>query len=464
MSSSRVELPPPLSRRRFVESLCGGFGAIGLAGMLAPQLGGAPRIGGGPAGPHFAPKAKRVIFLFLTGGPSHLDMFDPKPALLKHAGERPESADLRTERMTGGLLPSPFAFQRHGQAGTYVSELLPKLSGMVDDMAVIRSMYTFNPTHTPARNLIHSGNIASTRPTLGAWVSYGLGTENQNLPGFVALSPSSRGGSLWRSGFLPAEHQGTHFDNSQTDPEQMIQYLRNAKLDAAAQRDQLDLLQALNREHRAETGEDAYLDGRIQAMETAYRMQFEALDVFDVRQEPEKIRQEYGSTPFASGCLLARRLVERGVRYVHVYYGPGQPWDDHKEINSKLRERCPDMDQAAAALLLDLKRRGLLEETLVVWGGEFGRTPVSEAGDGRDHNPYGFTMWLAGGGVKGGVNYGATDELGFQAVEDRVSVHDLHATILNQLGFDHERLTYRYAGRDFRLTDVHGRVVREVLA
>jgi hypothetical protein len=289
MSSSRVELPPPLSRRRFVESLCGGFGAIGLAGMLAPQLGGAPRIGGGPAGPHFAPKAKRVIFLFLTGGPSHLDMFDPKPALLKHAGERPESADLRTERMTGGLLPSPFAFQRHGQAGTYVSELLPKLSGMVDDMAVIRSMYTFNPTHTPARNLIHSGNIASTRPTLGAWVSYGLGTENQNLPGFVALSPSSRGGSLWRSGFLPAEHQGTHFDNSQTDPEQMIQYLRNAKLDAAAQRDQLDLLQALNREHRAETGEDAYLDGRIQAMETAYRMQFEALDVFDVRQEPEKI-------------------------------------------------------------------------------------------------------------------------------------------------------------------------------
>ena len=455
--------PATLSRRAFVESLCGGFGAVGLAGMLGANAASAAAATG-PLGPHFAPKAKHIIFLFLTGGPSHIDMFDPKPALQKYAGQRPESVDLRTERMTAGLLPSPFEFQRYGEGGVEVSELLPNLAGVADDLCVIRSMYTFNPTHTPARNLIHSGNIASTRPSLGAWLSYGLGTENQNLPGFVVLSPSVRGGSLWRSGFLPAEHQGTHFNHSEVDPEKMIRYLRNTKLSPEAQRKQLDLLTALNRDHRAASGPDAFLDARIQAMETAYRMQFAALDVFDVRKEPDAVREEYGSTPFANGCLLARRLVERGVRYVHVYYGPGQPWDDHKEINKKLRERCPDMDQGAAALLRDLKRRGLLDETLVVWGGEFGRTPVSEAGDGRDHNPYGFTMWMAGGGVRGGLSYGNTDEFGFQAVENRISIHDLHATILNQLGFDHERLIYRYAGRDFRLTDVHGRVITELLA
>ena len=427
--------------------------------MLAEDLGAATE----PVGPHFAPKAKNIIFLFMTGGPSQVDMFDPKPALLKYEGQRPENVNLRTERMTGGLLPSAFKFTKHGESGIEVSELLPNLAGVVDDLCVIRSMYTFNPTHGPARNLIHSGNIAATRPSLGAWVSYGLGSENKNLPGFVALSNSSSG-RLWRSGFLPAEHQGTHFDHSETDPEKMIRYLRNGKLDAEAQRQQLDLLTALNQDHRARVGRDSFLDGRILAMETAYRMQFEALDVFDVRQEPERVREEYGATDFANGCLLARRLVERGVRYIHVYYGPGQPWDDHEHINKNLRERCPDMDQAAAALIRDLKQRGLLDQTLVVWGGEFGRTPVSESGDGRDHNPYGFTMWMAGGGVKGGLVHGASDEFGFQAVEDRVSIHDLHATILNQIGFDHERLTYRYAGRDFRLTDVHGRVVSEILA
>jgi len=453
-------MQPSLSRRAFVESLCGGLGAVGLAGMLADDLAGATT----PIGPHFAPTAKNVIFLFMTGGPSQVDLLDPKPALLKYEGQRPDNVDLRTERLTGGLLPSPFEFAKHGQSGIEVSELLPQLAGVVDDLCVIRSMYTFNPTHGPARNLIHTGNIAATRPSLGAWVSYGLGSENKNLPGFVALSNASSGGQLWRSGFLPAEHQGTHFNHSETDPEKMIRYLRNGQLDADAQRQQLDLLTALNQDHRASVGQDAFLDGRILAMETAYRMQFEAMDVFDVRQEPVKVREEYGATPFANGCLLARRLVEKGVRYVHLFYGPGQPWDDHKEINKNLRERCPDMDQGAAALIRDLKQRGLLDETLVVWGGEFGRTPVSESGDGRDHNPYGFTMWMAGGGVRGGLAYGASDEFGFQAVENRVSVHDLHATILNQLGFDHERLTYRYAGRDFRLTDVHGRVVSEILA
>ena len=452
---------PSCTRRRFVGSLCGGLASVGLAGMLQESLAAAgPR----PIGPHFAPRAKQVIFLFMTGGPSHMDLLDPKPALLQYQGQRPESVDLRTERMTGGLLPSPFEFRRRGQSGIEVSELLPHLSGVVDDLCVIRSMHTFNPTHGPARNLIHSGNIAATRPSLGAWVSYGLGTENRNLPGFVVLSPGRRGGNLWRSGFLPAEHQGTHFNLEQTDPEEMIQYLRNSRLGPVAQRKQLDLLQALNRDHQQRVGGDAYLDARIQAMETAFRMQFEALDVFDVRNEPDSVRDEYGASPFANGCLLARRLVEQGVRYVHIYYGPGQPWDDHKDINKNLRQRCPDMDQASAALIRDLKRRGLLEETLVVWGGEFGRTPVSEAGDGRDHNPYGFTMWMAGGGIRGGLAYGATDEFGFQAVQDRVSIHDLHATILNQLGFDHERLTYRYAGRDFSLTDVHGTVQGDLIA
>ena len=449
---------PHFTRRAWIESLCGGLGAAGLEAMLADSLNAAPRLG-----PHFAPKAKHVIFLFMTGGPSQMDLLDPKPALAKYSGQRPSSVDLRTERVTGGLLPSPFAFRRHGRNGIEVSELLPKLGSIIDDVCVLRGVYTFNPTHTPARNLIHSGNIASTRPTLGAWISYGLGTENANLPGFVVLSPGPSGGSLWRAGFLPAEHQGTHFNHSVAEPDKMIQFLKNTQLDAAAQRKQLDLIQALNKDHAATFGADGFLDGRIQAMETAYRMQMAATDVFELKSEPEKIRADYGSTPFANGCLMARRLVERGVRYVHLYYGNGQVWDDHAGINKKLRERCPDMDQAAAALITDLKRRGLLDETLIVWGGEFGRTPVSENGDGRDHNPYGFTMWMAGGGIKGGIAHGQTDEFGFKAVEGRVSIHDIHATILNQLGVNHEKLTYRYAGRDFRLTDVQGEIVRDIL-
>ena len=344
-----------------------------------------------------------------------------------------------------------------------MSELLPKLASMADDLCVVRSMYTFNPTHTPARSLFHSGNIAATRPSMGSWISYGLGTENQNLPGFVVLSPGGGGGAGLRSGFLPAKHQGAGFDDSVTDPQKMIRYLRNPQLDAPAQRKQLDLVQQLNRDHEQVVGEDEFLEGRIQAMETAFRMQSEATDAFDLRGEPASVREEYGTSPFANGCLLARRLVERGVRAVHVYYGPGQPWDDHSRINQNLRGRCPDMDRASAALIRDLKRRGLLDETAVVWGGEFGRTPVSESGDGRDHNPYGFTMFMAGGGFKGGTCYGATDEFGFRAVEKRVSIHDLHATLLHVLGIDHEKLTYRYAGRDFRLTDVYGQVIGDLL-
>jgi hypothetical protein len=409
-------------------------------------------------------KARHNIVLFMQGGPSQMDLFDPKPALQKYAGQRPPEANLRTERTTGGLLPSPFTFKKHGRAGIEVSELLPNLAAMVDDLCIVRSMYTFNPTHGPARSLMHSGNIAATRPTLGAWLDYGLGSENQDLPGFVVLSPGGGAGPNARAGFLPARHQGIGFDCSQTEPDKMIRYLQNRQLSTAEQRRQLDLVQELNRDHEKTFGQDEFLEGRIQAMETAYRMQFEATDAFDLSQETKGVRDEYGNTPFANGCLLARRLVERGVRSVHVYYGPGQPWDDHNNINKNLRGRCPDMDRASAALIRDLKRRGLLDETAIVWGGEFGRTPVSESSNGRDHNPYGFTMFLAGGGFRGGLCYGATDELGFRAIENRVSIHDLHATLLHVLGIDHEQLTYRYAGRDFRLTDVHGQVIYDLLA
>ena len=447
----------PISRREMIRSLGAGLGSVALCGMLADeQARAAPS-------PHFAPKAKHNIVLFMPGGPSQMDLFDPKPDLHRYAGQRPDSVNLRTERVTGGLLPSPFAFAKHGQSGQVLSELLPNLAKLADDLCIVRSMYTFNPTHTPARSLFHSGNIAATRPSMGSWIAYGLGTENQNLPGFVVLSPGGGGGAGLRSGFLPSRHQGVGFDDSVTDPERMISHLRNRNLSLTAQRRQLDLVQQLNREHERIVGEDEFLEGRIQAMETAFRMQTEATDAFDLRVEPAAVRAEYGTTPFANGCLLARRLVERGVRTVHVVYGPGQPWDDHSRINQNLRGRCPDMDRASAALIRDLKRRGLLDETAVVWGGEFGRTPVSESGDGRDHNPYGFTMFMAGGGFKGGVCHGATDPFGFRAVEDRVSIHDLHATLLHLLGIDHERLTYRYAGRDFRLTDVYGEVVRNLL-
>ncbi len=446
-----------MTRRQLFSQLTGG---LGLAATM-PQL----YAGNGHySGPALTPKAKHVIFLFLAGGPSHVDMFDPKPALLKFQGQRPGTVDLRTERQTGGLLPSPFAFKKHGRGGVDVSELLPQLSTVIDDICVIKSMYTFNPTHTPARSLIHSGSILATRPSIGAWSSYGLGSENDNLPAFVALTPGGNGGPFLRNGFLPAEYQGTPFNDSAVEPEKMIANLRNKIYDPQTQRRQLDAVQALNREFSASFGPDDFLEGRIQSMEAAYRMQFEALDVFDIRKESDAVRAEYGSSSFGNGCLLARRLVERGVRYVHVNHSAGQDWDDHKDIDTNLKKRCPDMDQAAAALIRDLKRRGLLDETLVVWGGEFGRTPVSESGTGRDHNPYGFTMWMAGGGIKGGLAYGQTDEFGFKAVENRVSIHDLHATILYQLGIDHTRLTYRYAGRDFRLTDVFGDPVKDIIA
>jgi hypothetical protein len=453
----------PVSRRQMIQAVGGGLGALGLASLLAPEASAAAPP---TRGPHFKPRAKRVIQLFMNGGPFGPDLFDPKPGLNQYAGQRPRAVDLRTENQTGGLMPVPFAFRPGGRSGVPVSELLPHLARCMDDVCVLRSLHTDNPNHGPALFLMNNGTITPTRPSMGAWFSYGLGTENRNLPGYVVLCPGRpvRFAELWTSGFLPGEHQGTYVNSTELSPARMIPFLRNGSLAPDAQRRQLDLLRRLNEEHRAERGPDQALDARIQAMETAFRMQFAATDAFDIGREPTAVRAEYGESPFAHACLLARRLAERGVRFTQVYYGNGQPWDTHRNHNDTTRKLCQDIDRPMAALLSDLKRRGLLDDTLVIWGGEFGRTSTSESGDGRDHNHWGFTMWMAGGGVRGGMTYGATDEFGFRAVEDKVHVHDLHATVLHLLGLDHERLTYRYAGRDFRLTDVYGQVVTSILA
>jgi hypothetical protein len=450
----------PITRREAIHRLGGGIGAIGLASLLAESVGAAP------AGPHFAPRAKRVIHLFMNGGPFGPDLFDPKPSLTRFAGQRPREVELRTERPTAGLMAVPFRYGRHGQSGLEVSELMPNVARCIDNVCVLRSVHTDNPNHGPALYMMNNGSQTPTRPSLGAWLSYGLGSENAQLPGFVVLCPGRpvRFSELWSSGFLPSEHQGTYINHTDLDPQRMIPFLRNGSLNMQAQRRQLDLLRRLNDEHRAERGADPALEARIQTMETAYRMQVAASDAFDIRHEPTRIRAEYGTGHFANACLLARRLAERGVRFTQIYYGDGQPWDTHNNHNGAVRQLARNVDQPIAALLTDLKRRGLLEDTLVVWGGEFGRTPTSENGDGRDHNHWGFTMWLAGGGVRGGMAHGASDEFGFRAVDNRVHVHDLHATILHLLGFDHTRLTYRHAGRDFRLTDVHGEVVTPIIA
>jgi hypothetical protein len=453
-----------LSRREMIETLFGGMGIIGLSSLLGTSkleaAGG--RTAGYYTGPRLPAPAKHIIMLFMAGGPSQIDMFDPKPALKKYEGQRPAAVDLRTERSTGGLLSSPFEFKRCGQSGLEFSSLVPQLGTVADEMCVIRSMYTFNPTHTPGVHLFHSGSILATRPSTGSWVTYGLGSENDNIPAFVVLNGGggAGGGAGSHAGFLPSEFSGIGFNSGAEKAEDVIPNLRNQWVDASVQRHGLDAVQSLNKSFSDSFGPDLYLEGRIKSMETAFRMQSEAFDIVDLSKEPANVREEYGSSGFAKSCLMARRLVENGTRYVLINYGG---WDDHIDLNNKLIKRCPDMDQAAAALIRDLKRRGLLDETLVVWSGEFGRTPVSESGNGRDHNPYGFTVWMAGGGIKGGMSYGATDEFGFKAVENRVSIHDLHATMLNRLGMDHTKLTYRYAGRDFRLTDVHGMVPTDIL-
>jgi hypothetical protein len=469
--------PLLLTRRDLLRRAGAGFGMIGLAGTLhaAGHLSTAQaRSSGAAAGPHFRARAKRVIFLFMNGAPSHVDTFDPKPALKKYAGEKPSGQFQRNAKL--GYMPSPFAFRPHGRGGVVLSELFPHLARCADDLCVIRSMHTDVPNHEPGLLLMHSGNQQPIRPSMGSWVSYGLGCENQNLPAFVVLAPGLPvvGPQLWSNSFLPGAHQGMAVNTSDMRVEKLVANLHHPTLDQPHQKKQLDLLQALNRLHLERRPEDAALEAQIKALETAFHMQSEAAQAFDVHKEPEAVRALYGRSLFGQSCLLARRLAERGVRFVQVYYINAknkQPWDTHQDNDKRHRELCADSDQATAALLVDLKRRGLLDDTLVVWGGEFGRTPYaqptrtgSKKSVGRDHHHTGFSMLLAGGGVKGGLMYGATDEFGMNAVDHRVHVHDLHATILHLLGIDHKKLTYRYSGRDFRLTDVHGRVVQDVIA
>ena len=468
------QLVPLVSRREMLARSAAGFGAIGLAGAMhaAGMLGGSAQAATGrPGQPHFAPRAKRVIYLFMNGGPSHVDTFDPKPSLKDHEGQVPEEDTMRKKK--GGFIPSPFTFAPHGESGVVMSELFPNLARHADDLCVIRSMHTDVPNHEPGLLLMHSGNQQPIRPSIGAWVSYGLGSENQNLPAFVVLAPRRPvvGPHLWSASFLPGAHQGMSVDTNDMQVSKLVTNLHHPSLSRDQQRRQLDLLAALNRLHQSQRPGDAALEAQIQAMETAFHMQAEAAEAFDISREPEAVREAYGTTNFGQQCLLARRLCEHGVRFVSVYYlskDNNQPWDTHSNNDDGHRKLCADSDRATTALLTDLKQRGLLEDTLVIWGGEFGRTPYAEkqekAKPGRDHHHTGFSILLAGGGVKGGLMYGATDEVGMHAVENRVHVHDLHATILHLLGLDHERLTYHYSGRDFRLTDVHGTLVRGILA
>lgn len=481
--------PLDVSQRREWLARTGlGVGGLALAGLLgtpgsvsAAETQASSGAGSTPAGVERSPlasrpapfpaKAKRVIHFFLNGGPSHVDTFDRKLALEKYAGSAPP-VSLTTERKTGAAFPSPFKFSRYGESGLEISELFAKTAAHADDMAVIRSMYAQVPNHEPSLMLMNCGDSVQPRPSVGAWVLYGLGTENQNLPGFIAMCPGGypiKDAENWQAGFLPGAFQGTFIDPQHTDLNKLIENIRSGHTPTDVQSRQLDLLRRLNAEHGRER-RDPRLDARVHSFELAFRMQMEATDAFDLTQEPAHIHELYGSGVHARQTLIARRLLERGVRYVQLWHGAGQPWDNHEQIESNHRKLAADIDQPIAALMTDLKRRGMFEDTLILWGGEFGRTPTVELGGdgqakaGRDHNHWGFSVWMAGGGIRGGVTYGQTDDFGFKAVENRCSVHDLHATMLHLLGFDHTQLTYRYAGRDFRLTDVHGQVLREVVA
>lgn len=426
-----------------------------------------------PRAPHFAPKAKRVVHFFLNGGPSHVDTFDPKPALARYAGQPLPGEYLRTERKTGAAFPSPFEFKKYGESGLEVSELFRKTAAHADDIAVIRSMYAQVPNHEPSLMLMNCGDSVQARPSFGAWVMYGLGAENKNLPGFIAMCPGGlpiKDSENWQAGFLPGVFQGTFVDPQHRELEKLIENIRSPHATVSMQRRQLDLLRKLNGEHLQAHGADPRLEARIESFELAFRMQMDASDAFDIANEPQYIRDAYGDSVHGRQTLIARRLLERGVRFVQLWHGAGQPWDHHDNIEGNIRKHSAQIDGPIAAFMADLKERGMFDDTLILWGGEFGRTPSVELGDGgksklgRDHNHYGFSVWLAGGGIRGGTVYGATDEFGFKAVENRSSVHDLHATMLHLLGFDHEKLTYRHAGRDFRLTDVSGNVIREIIA
>ncbi|MDA0918628.1 MAG: DUF1501 domain-containing protein [Planctomycetota bacterium] len=446
-----------VTRREMLVRSGAGFGMLGLSSVLAQEaaadLAADPM---SPKKPHFEPKAKHVIFLFMNGGPSHVDTFDPKPELKVQEGKPGPG---------GKYMPSPFKFAKHGEAGIDMSELYPHLGKVADELCILRSMHTSTPNHEPGLLMMNSGNQQPIRPCLGSWLTYGLGTENQNLPGFVVLCPGKPvvGPALWGNSFLPGIFQGTHINNSKIDPQNVIGHIRNKNLSTGSQRQLLDFLQTMNRKHLEAREQDQNLEARIQSLEIAYRMQTAATEAFDITRETKETQEAYGDGQFADGCLIARRLVERGVRMVQIYYGNGQPWDAHGDIMDHKRD-ADKSDQPIAALIADLKQRDLLKDTLIIWGGEFGRTPTAQGSKGRNHHNTGFTTWLAGGGVKAGHIHGATDELGVHAVEKRMHVHDLHATILHLLGMDHTKLTYRYSGRDFRLTDVHGEIHHEIIS
>ncbi|MFN9042286.1 MAG: DUF1501 domain-containing protein [Planctomyces sp.] len=473
----RPDQSPIVVGRRGMLARCGmGFGGLALADLLQQTQAGEPLNPMTPRQPHFPSRVKHVIHLFMNGGPSHVDTFDYKPELQRRGGEKIASGNLATERPTGALYPSPWRFRPCGESGLMISDLFRKTSAHADKLCVIRSMHADVPNHEPSLMLMNCGDARLVRPSMGSWLTWGLGTDNQNLPGFVAMCPGGypiQESQNWQAGFLTGIFQGTYVDTNHTELEKLIENVRNDRISNTEQTQQLRLLRLLNQQHLEQRPGDAQLESRIQSFELAFRMQTDAADAFDVSREPKHIREMYGEGVQARQILIARRLVERGVRFVQVWHGQGQPWDNHDDIevnHARLARQC---DQAIAALLTDLDQRGLLDETLVIWGGEFGRTPTVElptkganAGkiNGRDHNHWGFSMWLAGGGVRGGYAHGATDEFGFKAVEKPVHVHDLHATLLKLIGFDHEKFTFRYAGRDFRLTDVHGKAVDELIA
>lgn len=476
-----------VGRREMLERCGMGMGAVALTGLLGDSAlaGASPATTASqalvplnpmrPGAAHFPSRVRHVIHLFMNGGPSHVDTFDPKPELQRRGGQTISDGNLKTERPTGALFPSPYRFRRYGECGLEVSEIFSHVAQHADELAVIRSMHADVPNHEPSLMLMNCGEARLVRPSMGSWLTWGLGTENQNLPAFVVLCPGGypiQESQNWQSGFLPGVFQGTYINTKHTEIEKLIENIRNSRVNAEQQGMQLNLLRQLNSAYQQSHQNDARMEARIQSFELAFRMQTEASEAFDVSREPKHIQEAYGDGPQARQILIARRLVERGVRFVQVWHGDGQPWDNHDDIEVNHRRLAGQCDQAIGALIGDLKQRGLLDETLIIWGGEFGRTPVVElpqkganAGkiNGRDHNHWGFTMWMAGGGVRGGTVHGATDEFGFRAVEDKVHVHDLHATILRLMGYDHEKFTYRYAGRDFRLTDVHGRVIESLI-
>lgn len=472
-----------ITRREMLSRGGMGIGSLALAGVALDAFGGESGSTGVQIDspltlrqPHHAPRAKRVIQLFLSGGPSHVDTFDRKPALDKYHGQPlPQSMHLITERRTGTVMRSPFKFSRYGQSGIEVSEVFSHIGECIDDISVVRSMQADVPNHIPSILLMNCGDSRLSRPSLGSWSVYGLGSENQNLPGFVAMRPGGYPGNggvqNWQSAFLPGTFQGTYIDTRHTQIERLIENTINQRISRDQQARELALLRELNESHRRQRDQNSHVEARIESFELAARMQLEATEAFDISKEPDSIRRMYGEGVEARQILIARRLVERGVRFVQAWVG--SDWDHHQNLERNLSSLAKQCDQAIGALLKDLKQRGMLEDTLVICGGEFGRTPTVEVpmglpnnlyGNGRDHNHHGFTTLLAGGGVKGGYVHGSTDEFGFQAVEQKVHVHDLHATILHLLGFDHTRLTYRHASRDFRLTDVYGEVIHDLIA